>query len=109
MYDDRVLRIVHVMTTGLPCDVRELIVQTKDMPAAHETNIRPRPDEWYAAYAVDEAVAQPPPTNVLVIDDVLTAGAHFAGLKRRLIERFPGVTIFGVFYARRAVQQEPAD
>jgi predicted amidophosphoribosyltransferase len=108
MYDDRVLRIVRVMTSGLSCDVRELIVQPNDMTAAHETSSRPRPEDWYAAYVVDEAVAQPPPTSVLVIDDVLTAGAHFVGLKRRLLERFPGVTIFGVFYARRAVQQEPA-
>lgn len=109
MYDDRVLRIAHVMTNGLGCDVRELIVQSKDMPAAHETNVRPRPDEWYAAYSIDETVAQPRPTNVLVVDDVLTAGAHFVGLKRRLVERFPGVTIFGLFYARRAVQQDPVE
>jgi hypothetical protein len=109
MYDDRVLRIVRVMTDGLGCDVRELVVQPNDMPAAHETDVRPRPEDWYTAYAIDEALAAPPPTNVLVIDDVLTAGAHFVGLKRRLVERFPGVTIFGVFYARRAVQQDSVE
>lgn len=39
------------------------------------------------------------------MDDVLTAGAHFAGIKRRLRERFPSVgEIIRCFYSRRAVQ-----
>jgi hypothetical protein len=109
MYDDRMVRIVRVMTEGLACDVRELIVQPNDMQAAHETGVRPRPEDWYAAYAIDESVATPTPTTVLVIDDVLTAGAHFAGFKRRVVERFPGVAVYGVFYARRAVQQDPSE
>lgn len=111
MYDDRVLRIVQAMTNGLGCDVRELIVQPGDMPAAHEAGEgpRPKPHEWYSAYAIDEALSDPCPTSVLVVDDVLTAGAHFVGLKRRLMERFPAVTVFGLFYARRAVQQEDAE
>ena len=108
LYDDRMARIVRYMTEGLSCDVRELIVQPHDMMAAHSTSSRPRPDAWYAAYTVDEMLAQPPPVNVLVVDDVLTAGAHFAGLKRRLVERFPGAGVYAVFYARRAVQQDSA-
>lgn len=78
------------------------------MQAAHETGERPRPADWYAAYSIDEALTDRALTNVVVIDDVLTAGAHFAGLKRRLLERFPDVGLYGVFYARRAVQQDPS-
>ncbi len=99
-YDDRMERVVCSMTEGLCCDVRELMVQKYDMTTAHHTANRPKPDEWYAAYAVDESHAEPPPTNVLVVDDVLTTGAHFAGLKRRLVERFPAVKVRAVFYAR---------
>lgn len=105
MYDDRMLRIVRVMTDGLDCDVRELVVQARDMPAAHTAATRPRPEDWYGVYAIDEVRTAPAPTRVMVVDDVLTAGAHFVGLKRRLLERFPAVTLHGVFYARRAVQQ----
>lgn len=104
MYDDRMRRIVDVMTEGLACDVRELVVQVRDMPAAHTAATRPRPEDWYDVYPIDEALTVPAPTKVMVVDDVLTAGAHFAGLKRRLLERFPGVALHGVFYARRAVQ-----
>jgi hypothetical protein len=109
MYDDRMLQIVRAMTYGIRCDVRELVLQSKDMPAAHETSARPRPNDWYSVYYIDESIASPPPVNVLVIDDVLTAGAHFAGLKRRVHERFPSARIFGCFYARRAVQQSADD
>jgi hypothetical protein len=95
------------LTRGLASDVRELVVQTTDLPTAHRAGgaqRRPRPDEIYAAYAVDEILATPEPLNILVIDDVLTAGAHFAAMQRRLRERFPAVgKILGGFYARRAV------
>jgi hypothetical protein len=109
LYDDRMRRIVDVMTQGLGSDVRELVLQAKDMPAAHEAagagRSRPRPEDWYAVYYVDESVAAPTPQNIVVMDDVLTAGAHFVGIKRRLRERFPSVgEIVGCFYARRAVQ-----
>jgi hypothetical protein len=112
MYDDRMRQIVDVMTHGLGCDVRELVLQVRDMPAAHEGSEgrrRPRPDEWYAVYYVDEGVATPPPHNILVVDDVLTAGAHFVAIKRRLHERFPATRILGCFYARRAVQASLED
>ncbi len=102
-YDDRLIQIVRVMTAGLPCDVRELVLQRADMPAAHESAVRAKPQELYENYYVDEKVANPVPTRILIIDDVLTAGAHFAAMKRRLLERFPGVTLFGCFFARRAV------
>lgn len=45
-----------------------------------------------------------------VVDDVLTAGAHFVGIKRRLRERFPTMgNIIGCSYARRAVQTPSED
>lgn len=111
MHDDRLRQIVDVMTAGLGSDVRELVLQARDMQAAHlvaSGQARPRPEDWYAVYYVDESIAAPPPQNILIVDDVLTAGAHFAGIKRRLRERFPAARVLGCFYARRAVQA-PSD
>jgi hypothetical protein len=66
---------------------------------------RPRPQELYAAYYIDETIPTPAPRYVLVVDDVLTAGSHFVTIKRRLSERFPSVArIIGCFWARRALQ-----
>jgi predicted amidophosphoribosyltransferase len=103
MYDDRVLQIVQVMTRELTCDVRELVLQRMSVPAAHTTTNRARPEDHYENYCIDETVAAPEPARILVVDDVLTAGAHFAGIKRRLRERFPAVAVYGCFYARRAL------
>lgn len=113
LYDDRMRQIVDIVTRGLGCDVRELVVQTRDMQAAHlipSGSPRPRPEDWFAVYEVDETLAIPPPRNILVLDDVLTVGAHFVGIKRRLRERFPELgKVIGCFYARRAVQTSPTD
>lgn len=113
MHDDRVLQIIHIMTRGLGSDVRELVIQTRDMPAAHEVpkgTWRPRPDDWYNVYAVNDALANPVPQNIVVIDDVLTAGSHFVGIKRRLRERFPTTgKIIGCLYARRVEHTRSED
>ena len=37
MYDDRLRRIVEVMVHGLDCDVRELVLQNRNMTPAHES------------------------------------------------------------------------
>ncbi len=59
----------------------------------------------YAVYQIDERLADPAPRNILVVDDVLTARTHFAGIKRRLRERFSTMgNIISCFYARRAVE-----
>lgn len=108
-YDDRLLRIVQVMTKDLACDVRELVLQHKSVPAAHKAPMRARPEDHYQNYYIDEATADPEPACILIVDDVLTAGAHFAGIKRRLGERFPGVPIYGCFYARRALPKPDSD
>ena len=44
--------------------------------------------------------ADPAPDIVVRFDDVLTTGSHFEGIEIVLGERFPGVTVFGLFLAR---------
>ena len=54
---------------------------------------------------MDEQLAKPAPRNILTVDDVLTAAAHFVGVKRRLRERFPTMGrqhLSDALYARRA-------
>jgi len=44
--------------------------------------------------------ADPAPDIVVLFDDGLTMGSHFKGREIVLGERFPGVTVFGLFLAR---------
>ena len=102
-YDDRMMDMLRALQAppGIIPDIRELIVQTQPMQASHESDSRPRPAELEVAYEVDEALIQPYPTWIGVIDDVLTTGSHFRAVSNVLKNRFPAARITGLFIARR--------
>lgn len=45
-------------------------------------------------------------THIVIIDDMITAGAHLKAMSRVLRERFPGVPISGVFLAKRVIPDD---
>lgn len=100
-YDDRMDRICRGIQDGL--DVRNLVVQRESTTASHEVGAGARVtvDELLDLYEIDETIAAPPPTDIAIFDDVLTAGTHFRAMKTVLTERFPGVRVIGMFIARR--------
>lgn len=100
-YDDRMVRLLQLIGHGRAADIRELVVQTQTIEAAHDAAIRPRPDDLVAVYAIDETIAEPPPQMVFVFDDVLTTGSHFKAMQRVLQHQYPGVPVVGFFIARR--------
>ena len=64
---------------------------------------RPNPEEKAKNYKINEVVANPSPSLIVVVDDVLTTGCHFKAMKIILSRRFPGVKIIGLFVARRVL------
>lgn len=107
-YDDRILQMLRGIVAPHVVDVRELIMQTGERAAAHEGN-RPSPAGLEAVYGVDEACCDPAPSAIGLFDDLLVTGASFKAGKAILQRRFPGVTVYGVFLARRAVPNPFAD
>lgn len=57
-------------------------------------------------YEIVEALAEPPPRQIGIFDDVLTAGTHYRAMHTVLSRRFPGVPITGLFVARRVFPPE---
>ena len=102
MYDDRILRVLQVMGSGLQIDLREMIQQTESLNAAHEIDEHRDPEKFIRVYYIDENICEPPPKFINVVDDVLTTGAHFKAAKELLLSRFPDAIVQGVFIARRA-------
>jgi hypothetical protein len=100
-YDDRLLCVLRQLAPDLDVDVRELVLQRATIRATHESAARPRPEELYANYHIDESVVDPTPQSIAVFDDLLTTGSHFRAMAMLLSERFPGVPIVGLFVARR--------
>jgi predicted amidophosphoribosyltransferase len=70
-------------------------------PAAHESENRHSVDELVQNYEIDEDQTEPTPAHIVIVDDMITAGAHFTAVSRLLHERFPDVPTSGVFLARR--------
>lgn len=100
-YDNRMLQMLQQIERGRNADIRELVVQTKSVEPAHDTDIRPRPDDLVANYEIKESVAEPAPQTIFLFDDVLTTGCHFTAMKRVLNTRYPNVPVVGLFIARR--------
>lgn len=102
-YDDRMMNMLRALRApaGIAPDIRELILQSQPMRAAHDNNDRPRPDELEKIYQINQVLSQPNPTWIAVIDDVLTTGSHFRAMSNVLRRRFPEARITGLFIARR--------
>lgn len=106
-YDDRMLQVAIKMGSNL--DVRELLGMKESVVASHARTDRPNPDELYELIEFNEACAEPEPSTIIVIDDLLTTGSHFVAAKRHLQERFPKAGIMGLFVARRMLETDDFD
>jgi hypothetical protein len=101
LYDDRLVRMLRAIRPHPALDVRELIVQTASMDAAHGLDARPRPEELEAIYRIGQNSVDPVPKVIGLFDDVLTTGAHYRAATTILRRAFPNVSVLGVFIARR--------
>jgi len=98
LYDDRMTQVVRLLDPTV--DARELVYQAEGMHDAHSAANRPGPALLYENYRIQEALLDPVPAGIAIVDDVLTTGAHFKAMKRILRETY-GVSVVGIFLARR--------
>jgi predicted amidophosphoribosyltransferase len=75
-------------------------------PVVHLSQCRPSLTHIYQNYPIDGELVQPAPHAIAIVDDVLTAGAHFKAAQSILSETYPDVKIYGVFFARRVPDTE---
>ena len=99
-YDDRLIQLLHRLDKDRGYDIRELLVQRASTPAAHASTAPRSPSRIAALYDIDESLAEPAPDLIGLFDDVITTGAHFRAAHQVLQQRFPGVTVAGIFLAR---------
>ena len=101
LYDDRITRMLHLVRPQASLDLRELIIQAESTEAAHAIDSRPSPETIEANYRLDTSLIEPKPKALVLVDDILTTGAHFRAAKTVLERRFPSMPIMGMFIARR--------
>jgi hypothetical protein len=82
MYDDRLVQILaKAKKLNNDIDYRELVVQVGSYQASHlSSGNRPRPDELASRYQIDQSLMDGI-RDVIIFDDVLTAGSHFSAMK----------------------------
>lgn len=107
-YDDRMKVICEQIDVPFEIDVRELVTHDSSHEAVHEGGNRLSPDELVDIFEIDENLATPEPTKIVIVDDVLTAGSHYRAMHRVLSKRFPNARIFGFFIARRVFATKKA-
>jgi predicted amidophosphoribosyltransferase len=102
-FDDRMTRILSAACQGKGADVRQILRQVKSYDASHTvaSGARMRPNELEALYHLE---GTPPKPNVILVDDVLTTGAHFVAARNVIRNAHPGTRIIGMFVARRIFQ-----
>jgi predicted amidophosphoribosyltransferase len=99
-YDDRMMQVVRKACDGKGADVRELLRQAQSYEASH-TQVdgqRKKPHELEAMYTVE---GLPPKGTVVLVDDVLTTGAHFVAVRNVIRATYPDRRVLGMFIARR--------
>jgi hypothetical protein len=103
-YDDRMVRIARQIS---PQGTREMIHAIIGRETRHNSDNRRDPGELRATLQIDETQCALPPTHVFLLDDVITTGCSFMVCKQMLTDRFPGISVTGMFVARRALAQIP--
>jgi hypothetical protein len=96
-HDPRLITTLTLPVCNVP-DARELVVQVENTES-REKNVSPqvRASKW----RLNPDLVLPLPQHIVVFDDLLTGGSHFAGMKIVLGRAFPGVPVAGLFLARR--------
>lgn len=99
-YDDRMAQVVGKACDGKGADVRGLLQQSESYEASHmqADGQRKKPHELEALYAVQ---GPPPKGTVILVDDVLTTGAHFVAVRNVILAAWPDRRVLGIFMARR--------
>jgi hypothetical protein len=99
LYDDRIVQVLNNFCNNRPnAEFREIISVTANMTPTHEAKMSP--DEILQFLAVNKARCQPQKENIVLVDDVITEGAHFKACQTLLRAEFPNSRITGLFIAR---------
>lgn len=104
-YDDRIVRVSQKasMLSGIDC--LEAFDLEVSVAPAHFGGSRSVGDIENNLILLGKSALLCEYDVCLLLDDVLTTGAHFRACKEKLIERFPDLIVIGVFWAKQLPEE----
>lgn len=103
-YDSRLEDTLRILKELKPTVVIEFPLSIdQNLPPAHLGGRR-NPDEYYQH--LEWSPIASPATDIIVIDDVITSGAHFKACKRMIKDHIPDANVVGLFWARTVWSSE---
>lgn len=105
-YDSRIVDTIHLLIEDRP-DIRceNILDVVQKIPSAHGEEGPRNPNVLKHYFRVLDPSA-PLPSQVVIVDDVVTTGGHFKACKALLQEKYPTTQIIGVFWALRRFDDE---
>ena len=101
-YNDRLMDILRQVQKARPeTDVREVVTQNQSMTPSHQSTLRPTPDELQNNYSVDQSLLNNARDQIIIFDDIITAGAHYRAMVSVLSAHRADLQFAGLFVARR--------
>jgi len=104
---DRIAKAL--VADGVGNEVLKSLARVKPIRKASmsDASSRPMPAEQYETMGVQRIIREPSPSEIVLVDDIVTRGATFLGAANRLVEAFPSARIRG-FAAMRTIS-DPSD
>jgi predicted amidophosphoribosyltransferase len=100
MYDDRIVQVLKILCDKRNnSDLREIISIKKNMQSSHSGK-KYTPEEIYINLHLDKSLCKDKKKNIILVDDVITYGAHFKACQKLLRDEFPNSHIKGLFIGR---------
>lgn len=107
-YDDRMTAALNLAFNG-NADVRELLIQKESKVSSHKSHVRPSINELFDNLKIDKKLSKELKKNIILVDDVITTGAHFKACEKKIKEKFPNINVLGLFVARREIVEDDDD
>jgi len=110
LYDDRMLQVLSsLQQRDQDVDVREILTIRHNMEATHISSGKRSPMKIGQNLLLNKNLCVTTKNKFLLVDDMITSGAHFIACKSKLLEQFPEAIIKGLFIARRTFKADVKD
>jgi hypothetical protein len=106
LYDDRIVQVTSAFCKARNGDFREILTIKENLEPSHEAQHRPKPSEIEANLHLNSELCHLTKDNIILVDDMITTGAHFKACQSKLRVAFPNAIIKGMFITRRAVRND---